>query len=143
MKYHLVKIIESTKDIRSERIKNRYNGNILAKFCESWKRLCERNSRVRSIALRFYNAGSHSGSDGPTMSVPMARGTLCQATERILIITRTRYISSGVYADNGEVFENERPAIYGCAYLRDSTNRSIARITSQEFRTRVEGFTRE
>lgn len=48
-------------------------------------------SRARSIALRFYNAGSRSESDGPTMSVPMARETLCQATERILIITRARY----------------------------------------------------
>lgn len=50
-------------------------------------------ARVRSIALRFYNAGKsdRSGTDGPTMSVPVARETLCQAVERILIITRARY----------------------------------------------------
>jgi len=33
-----------------------------------------------------------SESDGRTMSVPMARETLCQSIERILIITRVRYI---------------------------------------------------
>jgi len=63
-------------------------------FCKvSWfvKTSLRMKLRVRSIALRFYNAGSRSGNDGLTMSVPMARETLCQATERILIITRARY----------------------------------------------------
>lgn len=117
--------LESTRDVRSERIKTcewKHFGEVL-RIVETSLRT---NSRIRSIALRFYNARSRSGSDGPTMSVPMARGTLCQATERILIITRTRYISSGVYADNGEVFENERPAICVSAQF----NQPITRITS-------------
>lgn len=107
--------------------KNRGNGNIFEKFRWFVETSLRTKSRVRSIALRFYNARSRSGSDGPTMSVPMARETLCQATERILIITRARYRPVCTYTDDRGIRERMTCDLRLCvlAQFNEITNREF------------------
>lgn len=69
------------------------------------------------------------------MSVPIARETLCQATERILIITRARY-RPPLRAPT-TVFENERPVRRLCVFAQ------FNEITTREFGTRAVKGTRE